>query len=39
MVETIQTKNCNFDFSISPKFVKWEKAKNEDLLKLKINTL
>jgi hypothetical protein len=37
MVETIQTNTCEFDFSTSPEFTKWEKAKESDLIELGIN--
>ena len=37
MVETIQTKTSPYDLSESPEFIKWEKAKEEDFLDLKIN--
>lgn len=39
MVETIQTTTCEFDFSESPEFIRWEKAKDEDLVNLKITVL
>ncbi len=39
MVETIQTTICVSDFSKSPEFIKWEKAKENDLIQLGINYL
>jgi hypothetical protein len=37
MVETIQTTTCDFDFSTSPEFTRWEKAKQSDFIELGIN--
>ena len=37
MVETIQTTTCEFDFSTSPEFKRWEKAKESDFIELGIN--
>jgi hypothetical protein len=37
MVETIQTTTCEFDFSTSPKFTRWEKAQKSDFIELGIN--
>ena len=37
MVETIQTTTCDFDFTTSPEFIRWEKAKGTDLAELDIN--
>lgn len=37
MVETIQTTICEFDFSTSPEFTRWEKAKESDFVELGIN--
>lgn len=37
MVETIQTTICKFDFSTSPEFTRWEKAKENDFIELGIN--
>jgi hypothetical protein len=37
MVETIQTTTCEFDFSTSPEFTRWEKAKESDFVELGIN--
>ena len=39
MVETIQTTTCKFDFSTSPEFTIWEKAKEKDYMELGINVL
>lgn len=37
MVETIQTTTSKFDFSTSPEFIRWEKAKEIDFIELGIN--
>ena len=37
MVETIQTTTCISDFSVSPEFIRWEKAKDRDFIDLGIN--
>lgn len=34
MIETIQAMTCPFDLSVSPEFVKWEKATTKDLFNL-----
>lgn len=39
MVETIQQSTCSFSFDLSPEFKKWEKAKDEDILKLNIKII
>ena len=37
MVETIRTTTCEFDFTTSPEFTRWEKAKESDFIALGIN--
>lgn len=37
IVETIQTYTCDFDFSTSPEFTKWEEADDSDFIELGIN--
>lgn len=37
MVETVQRTTCEFDFSTSQEFTRWEKAKESDFIELCIN--
>lgn len=39
MVETIQTTTSQFDFSTSPEFKRWEKAKESDFIELGIKCI